>query len=252
MSDRLIIGIGDSFLQGAEAGGEEASFLAQYASICNADYINLGTEGVGNLGSVLNLFMYDLGLSDYQEKYLIWMPTSLSRVDYLNPKWVPKPKKTFNEFLTIFPNTDPPNVHGEEHQQLCKIWAKIGSQRSENTTFLLSYKLLKQFCHANGILNYKIFPSFTNEYKQEKFLYFDNHLYTSIQWTDIVTVGGHSNMFDWCVKELLLLEEEITTFDIIDKKVEHENLEKYFHERGHPTRLAHTLFARALAQEHQL
>ena len=264
-SDTVILGLGDSYLQGSEAGGAEHSFLNQYCNQKGFDCVNMGHEGIGNLGSVYKALIYDIDWSQWNNKYIFWMPTGLNRFDMANRLWNPDDNWGVvrnSPIFTPFPNKQPHEQWSESRKKLESALVDFTTPQTARQDFLTAYQILKNFYDAKGFNKLFIFPAFNDETTRKIMKDFrktpstqgiykmNEGLFKRMGWEYYITVDGSNNYYQWlCQKAgLPLSTQPHDTMDANRDNIRNETVEKWIAPRSHATRKANIVFSRRLIE----
>lgn len=264
-SDTVILGLGDSYMQGSEAGDPNASFINQYCNLKGFDCVNLGQEGIGNLGSVFMAFIYDIDWSQWKNKYLFWMPTGLNRFDMADKEWEPDSVWTARGnpcIFTPFPNEQPHTKFSVERQNLEKSLSHFVTPQTVRQDFLTAYQIMKTFYDAKGFNKLFIFPAFSDEtlYYNMKFLRktettqgiykINNDLFNRMGWKQYIKVDDCTNYFMWLCKQanLPLTTKPSETISESRGNIRNDEVEKWIAPGSHATAKGNIVFSRRLVE----
>jgi hypothetical protein len=243
MSDTVLVGLGDSFIVGHEAGGQMNSFLNLLAKDNDWECLNLGRCAIGNVGSVNHLLLsrkFNTYLNSGKKIIIFWMPTGLGRVDKSNPHWKINGFDLGEAYSTFFPAQTPEdneipsfprliwNSTAQYIKEIREIMKDETSKKDYDTGFKSDYtkalrryvseqtgaqnfytawKTLDYVAKAHNI-KYYVYPSVdarTNKDNMEK--YFPN-----LPWENYISdVDGAGCMFHWSLAQAgIQITSEVT------------------------------------------
>lgn len=255
MSDTLVLGVGDSYMQGSEAGDVDGSFLRFFADIRGYDWINMGVEGYGNLSSIQRLLVYsDIDYSKWKKKIIIWVPTGINRFCMAHVRW--KPSDNYlnsdnREFFVPFPHTHPWEGWDDKRKKLERSLVDFTSTETGYFNFLLAYQMLKMFADNKRFSDIYIWPAFNNQLLKEKVPHMECSLYENMDWDKFITIDGCTNYFQWlCVKGgLPKMTDPFKTFQDNPDNIRTPQSEEFIAPRGHATRHGNMIFANHLNEK---
>lgn len=256
MADTILIGIGDSFMYGDEAGGPEKSYLARVANFRSWDWENYGEVGRGNIGIANSLLANAINdYTKYKKRYLIWSPSGINRVDL--PSTDSLIKKDYDVW-TLFPHPNGGHFGGElvHLNEPCKHLYPLTSRNTQITNFFLAWKMIDVWCKAYDF-EYVIFPAFRNDVlKQHLSDYSHTNFYKTLPWENFIEVDGHTNYLYWVHDKAGLdygtdmLEwqkhRDNQSVGPIKRKLRMQEIEMWVAPRGHATEYATEQFAEVL------
>jgi len=253
MKKKIILGLGDSFMHGEEAGGPNFSFLKHYAEAIDADHINLGIVGGGNLGITQKPLLYDLPIWDYEERIVFFMPTGLDRLDVISPTWRWDGEPTSaREFTTYTPTMDPWDGWPVEHREMERSLSRFWLPRMGAMNFIIGLRTIENYCMANEC-SLQIFPAFSDEYNKESFqkrmkVDPNNGLLNSIPFEHFLKIDGYTNFYDFVIQGLAGVKFPKSMDEYIETQRWPNKARKFIHNGGHPKARAHELLAQELAK----
>jgi hypothetical protein len=127
---------------------------------------NLGWTASGTWSAISKLFMYDINWSLAEKIVVIFMPTSLNRLDLINDV-IFSADKIADTHLTLWPNID--NQLGMWSGKIESEYAKcIWSDKYSAIKFHLEMQILKQWVNAHNA-NLIVTPAFDSTYHRNHF-----------------------------------------------------------------------------------
>lgn len=272
-TQKVIIGLGCSFVQGAELGDKipekiEKSFLNVLCQeYFNRTYtpINFGQEAAGNYAAIAKLFLHKIPWQDLEEIIVLFLPSGMQRFDIIRDD-----NTSLNiEFKTLWPNYSAPRVKQDEawHQFNDGYYTTTYSRKFEVLNAILNFQILNSWVAANRAKLF-VFPAFSREYSREYFLenikmdiqrdgktflmhsgYAHNHLnyqflVDSVPWDDFLTVDGSKTFFDLCWKQDKNYNPSRSMYEVMDFQLMANN--DWIMPRGHPSAQGHKLLAEKL------
>lgn len=226
-------------------------------------FVNFGRQAGGNYGPIARLFLYDIDYSIAEKIVVIFMPTSMARLEFLED--IAEHRQAVGgDTKTFWPG---PNVisfsQGSVARQFCGAYLDlIHSDRYEIEKTLIEFQILQQWCKVNNA-ELIVFPAFNKIYNKK-------HFYKTIQtridrdkdharlkehqiisadaeqrvnkidWTKFVTPQGCTNFYELCLKQepAEFRRQEI---DLTDLQPISPN--KFVLPCGHPSAKGHQLMA---------
>jgi hypothetical protein len=283
-TNRAIVALGCSFVQGAELGLENLTAESQFEyktknafihRLCEIYFsssytpINFGQEGSGNYAAISRLFLYDIPWKQLDEIVVIFMPTGMQRFDIIkdeNSASVGREFKTLWPFVP-YPAKLPPGL--EHLKNFTTGYQQTAySEKFEVLNCILHFQILNSWINEHSA-KLIVFPAFNKEYNREYFLknlrtdlYRDERTYlqkpngvnthsfdydflvNTVPWEKFVSINGSSNFFDLCFRNDPNYQEQYSMQEVLNKNLMHDN--KWIKPRGHPSELGHDLLAREL------
>jgi hypothetical protein len=237
MSDTILVGIGDSFMQGAEAGGKENSFFNILAKTNGWDFLNLSRSGLGNLGTVNHLLLsssFQDSVDKYSNKILIWMPTGLNRIDVPNPDWNLDQTDLDPSHRTFFPGV----LHPRE---ICLALIPYVSEQAGAQDMHIARKTLDSIVKVHNMRFY-IFPSISSAPCAKNI----QQYFPDYPEDNYITVDEKECFYHWAVQLTGTTEIADNYFAPKRSLTLADQWKKYICQGGHPTELAQKMFAERL------
>ena len=265
-SDTVVLGVGDSYMQGSEAGDATASFLNNYCALKGYDCINMGHEGIGNMGSVLKVYTYPVfDWSQWKKRYLFWMPTGLNRFDMSNPKWDANDRWDVvgnGAIFTPFPSETPYEKWENKRKDLERSLSHFTTPQTLRQDFLTAFQVLKTYFDVHKFHDLMIFPAFNDETTfrimkhwrttdTHKGIYkMNDSLFNRMEWNKFITVDDCTNYYMWLCKKakLPLTTQPGETAETTPDNIRNAEVEKWIAPRSHATLKANIVFARRLVE----
>jgi hypothetical protein len=238
---KVLVGLGCSFVAGVEAGKHQGSFIRHLADYAGYEYLNLGLEAQGNMGSILQL-LYNI---DLLEKYsgvdVFFMPTGLNRVDIINPDF-----NRYFPFTPVFPSSKPIMTTQTSYDYEL-AYGKYWNESCQIINFATACSILNLVVEKLKA-NLYIFPAFSTNYDKEVFdsILSKHRLNKLIPWDKFLIFNNVTNFWNWTVKKSGSAYEG----DMMDYSLNLRSdpaLNGWVEKRYHPSAKAHKLFAEELA-----
>lgn len=241
----LLLGIGDSFCLGSEAGGRAFSFLQHTADDIGYQCINLGREGAGLAAAAQSLEIAPHDYTQYDKKIIVWCLTSISRLDlWENYMWDIN-THLGTPFKTLIPGEQPHSGYWDNRHKIeramweCDVW----NQQSQEMNFVHAYAQVKTWMKANNFDELLMVSSFQETWDEKYFLNTQNHLWTQVNWDNVINVNDIPSIFHWAVSKFQPDYKDVTMMHINRGDYESRGADKWLEKGGHLTRMANKEYA---------
>ena len=274
-TNRAVVAIGCSFVQGAELGNnpQEKNDFSFINVLCKEFFkgeytpINFGQEGAGNYAAISRLFLYDIPWRELDDLIVLFLPSGMQRFDIIKDE---NCLGIGHEFKTLWPFYAVPRVKNDEN------WVSVNhnfgktcySEKFEVLNAVLNFNILNSWVKSNSARLF-IFPAFSREYNKEHFkkeiskdIYrnnrtmlhddpdkYSNHydydyLIDSIPWDRFITIKDSTNFFELCFKNDKNYDPKYSMQNVVDFRRFYNN--DWIMPRGHPSAQGHRLLAEEL------
>ena len=202
----LLIGLGCSFINGTEAGGEKYSFLRYLGDHIKAKVYNLGQEGSSNFIAYSKLYTESMPeVESAVDLNVFWMPTGINRDEVIyGDKSQHHPSYLYR---TAFPCEMPVDLGDKNLAELEKTLWNITHPAGYVTKFCMIAQMIKTWCDVYRA-KLLIFPAFSRDLNRNfcrevvKGVPYMERIVDNAPWDHFINVDGCDNFFDWTTKQI--------------------------------------------------